>query len=232
MAEKAMIARLREMNPAVLKAGLAQRVNQVSSQSFAYLKFDGRSGVMNVNDGDKETRFPEGVKLAFNLLGSKQGFVCWKNAEVVEQYEKSFFETLPLIDTMTDHGPYEDDDKDGWQEQHQLFFKDLKTNTQYILRLVSKSGIRQVNNFIRTINENVAVHDFTVQTPIVTIEAAQFVAKGNKNYKPVFKIVEWVDTPKDEPVSSAVNTSAQVTKAPAAGANVKLAAGEIADDRD
>ena len=228
-----LVDRLKGMGLDQLKAGLATRVNQVSQQTYAYLKFDGRSGVMNVNDGDKDSRFPDGVELAFNLLGSSQGYVCWKGGEVVGQHSQSFFEPIVPISSMEDHGPYEDDEKDGWQEQHQLFFKDLKTNTQYILRLVSKSGIRQVNNFIRTIHEQSAVHDFTQQTPIVTITPAQSVAKGNKNYKPVFTIKSWIDNPKVVENKSPVTAQIAATAAPKGKeTNVKLDAAAIEDTRD
>lgn len=232
MAEKALVERLKGLTADQLKAGLASRVLQVSSQNYAYLKFDGRSGVMNVNDGDKEARFDDKTELAFNLLGSTQGYICWKNGEAIGDFARSFFDSLPPIETMEDNGPYEDPEKDGWQTQYQLFFKDLKTNTQYILRLVSKSGRRQVDNFIKNIHENVAVHDFTKQTPVVTIQPAMFVAKGNKNYKPVFSIVKWVNNPDEvaAPVAAGAITHSKKEAAPAHG--VKLAAKDIEDSRD
>jgi len=228
-----LMARLQGMGLDQLKAGLATRVAQAAQTQFHYLKFDGRSGVMNVHDGDKESRFPDNVELVFNLLGSKQGYICWKGGQPIDQFEQTFFETLVPVTTMTDHSPYEDEERDGWQQQYQLFFKDLAKNTQYVLRLVSKSGLRQVDTFIRTIHEQAAVHDFTKQTPVVTISAAPFLAQQRKNYKPVFKIERWLDNPKEVEVQSPVTAQLQANPVnPLNTPKGKLKADDIEDSRD
>lgn len=190
-----IVTRLKSFSPAQLKAGLKSANAARGANLYMFLKFDGRSGVTSIIDGQKEARFPDGTKLALDIFSSTQGYICWNNKEVVSQYDKSFFETLPDIDTMEDHGPYEDPEKDGWSPIYMLFLKDLKTNTQYKLRVSSKSGMKQVDRLFQQIGDLEALHDFTKQTPVITIDAEPFVSKGNKNYKPVFAIVEWLDTP-------------------------------------
>jgi len=207
-----IVTRLKSFTPAQLRAGL-KTANQIRGANlYQILKFDGRSGVMVIRDGQKEVRFPEGAKLAFDIFSSTQGHVCWNNGEVVGQYDKSFFELLPDIATMEDHGPYEDPEKDGWNTSYTLFLKDLKSNTQYKLQIGSISGRKQVDRLYQQIGDLEALHDFTKQTPVVVIEAEPFTSKGNKNYKPVFTIVEWLDNPEPSTVTSPVNTEVQNTQ--------------------
>ena len=190
-----IVTRLKSFTPAQLKAGLKSANAARGANLYMFLKFDGRSGVMSIIDGQKETRFPEGTQLALDIFSSTQGYICWNNGEPVANYDKSFFELLPEMETMEDHGPYEDPEKDGWSPIYMLFLKDLKANVQYKLRVSSKSGMKQVDRLFQQISDLEALHDFTKQTPVITVEAEPFVSKGNKNYKPVFKIVEWIDTP-------------------------------------
>lgn len=195
-----LIARLKSVPAAQLKAGLKAANAARNANLYQIMKFDGKSGLLNhVISKNNEKRLPEGLRLAFDVYGSQQGYICWKGGDVVGEYYKSFFETLPDISTMEDHGPY-DDEKDGWQANYTLFFKQLDANVQWKCGIGSASGRRAVDDLYQKIGDLESLHDFTKQTPILTIGAEPFVAKGFKNYKPVFNIVEWVDTPTDKPV--------------------------------
>lgn len=229
---KDLIAKLKGMPKGTLLAGLKTANAVRGANVYSYLKFDGRSGRVTVTDGGKEANFPDNTELAFNIMGSQQGYVCWNDGEKQGEYFKSFFEPLPPMETMEDHGPYDDAEKDGWQEQHILMLKDLKTNTQYMLRINSASGRRQVSRLMQTIADQEALHDFTVQTPILTLSAESFTSRGHKNYKPVFDIVRWIDTPSDAAPVSPVDTGArQISSKVTENANSKLESTQIDDAR-
>lgn len=211
-----LIAKLKSTPAAQLKAGLKAANMARNANLYQIMKFDGKSGLLNhVISQNNEKRLPEGMRLAFDVFGSMQGFICWNGGEVVGEYYKSFFETLPDIATMEDHGPYDDPEKDGWQHSYVLFFKQLDTNTQWKCNISSASGRRAVDGLYQRIGDLEAMHDFVKETPIVVIGAEPFTARGFKNYKPVFEIVEWIATPIDKPV---VNPLDQKALPPVGGA--------------
>jgi len=198
-----LINRLKSVPAAQLSAALKAANAARNANLYQIMKFDGKSGLLNhVISKNNEKRLPDGMRLAFDAFGSMQGYICWNKGDVVGEYYKSFFETLPDISTMEDHSPYDDPEKDGWQHSYTLFFKQLDTNTQWKCNIGSASGRRAVDALYQKIGDLESMHDFRKQTPILVIGAEPFIAKGFKNYKPVFEIVEWVDTPTDKPMTN------------------------------
>ena len=77
--------------------------------------------------GRNEDTFPEnGFEGIPNLPEIKYGWVCWKDGTLGDEFWVSISETLPDKSTLTDHGPYSQEN-DGWQQNVRFDIKILAT---------------------------------------------------------------------------------------------------------
>jgi len=182
-----------------LLAGLAKTKEESKTQNHNFLQFSGREGRYVVANGTEDPDpFPNNSKLYLNLFETKKGYVCWKDGKVVDTNDNySLFDSLPPEAELEDHGPYSTDPnkREGWKMQYSVFMKNVEDGKQYILKLSSPSATRAFGQLIQDVLEQAAMHDFTTQTPIITMGVEGFKSQGHKNYKPRFEISSWEDNP-------------------------------------
>lgn len=77
--------------------------------------------------GKAEDTFPENSFEAVpNLPDIKYGWVCWKDGNLVDEFWVGMTEKLPAQSSLTDHGPYSQDN-DGWSQNVRFDLKILAT---------------------------------------------------------------------------------------------------------
>lgn len=213
--------KLQKRTMAQLLAGLGNAVTDSGTTNETFLNFSGKEGKFFVKEGDKQLEVALGTKLLFNIFEAQHGWTCWKDSKPEAQVFVSVFDPLPSKDSLEDHGPYKGK-RDGWSQQMSFMFKeDTGANgRQYRLKLGNTSSLRAAGAFLASIVEKSAMYPFDRFTPVVTIDAEAFYAKddeGNKqkNYKPLFTIVEMRENPKQ------VEAPAEETKALAPPADAK-----------
>ncbi|MGD9670191.1 MAG: hypothetical protein AB7U75_14335 [Hyphomicrobiaceae bacterium] len=197
---------LRTFSPAELLARLQGAVDASNTVNTQFMSLDGRVGRYTVSNGGNEPDvIPNGSKMLLNLFETKQGYACWKDNKVVDFVDVSLFDRLPEVDSLEDHGPYSTDPskREGWTFQYTLFMKSAEDNRQYQLKLSAESAKREFGRLLGEIMEAAALHDLTAQTPVISLGVQSFTAKGYKNYKPLFEVVEWRDNPKAEEAAPA-----------------------------
>lgn len=176
-------------------AGLAQTTQESQAQLWDYLQYSGREGRYFVSGGNNKgepEELPLGTKLVLNIIGSKKGYVCWVDKNVVDYHIQDMFSALPPIESMEDHGPYTQQ-RDGWSLQYSLMFKDMETGKQYNFKINSASGTRAVGTLIQDVLAGYHLkRDPLKDYPVVTLGSQSFKSKGYSNYKPVFEIVDWM----------------------------------------
>jgi len=158
-----------------------------------YVKFDGNVGHFTYGkDGDEIER---GTKVAINHREFRNGWICWKDGEVVEEIMTNILNGKPPgKGELADHGPYEDE-KDGWREQSSIQFRDIESGDEFEYKASSKSGRIAVANLVRDFGKQYQLHPDSLA--IVELGATSFEAKDAKGKKlgkkwaPVFKIVGW-----------------------------------------
>jgi hypothetical protein len=174
-------------------AGLATTTQESQAQLWEYLQFDGRAGRFKLSGGGKgdNEELPLGTKLVLNLVGSKKGYVCWVDKQVVGQHIQDMFSALPPISALEDHGPYTES-RDGWALQYSLMLKDMDSGKQYNFKINSASGTRAVGALIQDVLAQFQLkRDPLTEYPVISLGAESFKSKGFSNYKPVFEIVDW-----------------------------------------
>lgn len=160
-----------------------------------YMKFDGNDGIYTA--GREEDEIEAGTLLAAGLAQHYyKGWICWNDGKVVEERMVKIGgpDPVPSKGALPDHGPYEDEDEDGWRKQASILFKDPETGDQYLFKTASISGIRALaalaGAFAKWLKEG---HDPETEIPIVELSADSFQVKGKRKvtkYAPVFKIVD------------------------------------------
>lgn len=172
-----------------------------SNAGVQYMKFDGNTGVFNY--GADRTELEEGTQLAVNMNEYKNGFICWKEQEVVDEKMISvvvvFAGAPPIVQAhLPDHGPYKkyaNGASDGWVEQYSVALKLLDNGADVVFKTSSVSGIRSLKKLLSDYAAGRKVHGPDA-VPIVEISTTTFVPKNagpgtGKKYVPVFTVVGW-----------------------------------------
>jgi hypothetical protein len=193
---------LQNLSSAQLLAALRKSKETSPVNQTKYMKFNGKTGRFSVedpNEPDGKT-IESGSEFYLNLMGAQHGYQCWKENKVVDRHMSSVFVGLPPKDSLTDHGPYaQDDDKEGWSAQFVFQLKEKVSGQQYSLTLSSVGGQRAANDFLdQVINKAVLEGDHIMNsTPLVKIKSVSFkTTQGKKsvtNYKPAFEVTSWVN---------------------------------------
>lgn len=167
-----------------------------ASSGALFLKFDGNTGEYTY--GKDQEELSEGTRVAVAASEFKNGWICWKDQEVVGEVMVRIVDGKPPAKhTLEDHGPY-DDEKDGWSEQSSAQFRDIETGEEFLYKTSSKGGRIALGNLVRDYGKQFQLHPS--QVAIVELGTTSFDAKDKKTgkklgrkYAPVFKIVEWMD---------------------------------------
>lgn len=177
-------------------AALTKLRDNAGTNLNEYLKFSGKSGRYSVKQDNDDKDIDPGTKMAVNMMACRQGYICFKEKAVEDEFMVSLFGgDLPPIESMEDHGPYDEKENEGWKHQFSLMLKDQETGTQYIFNTVSESGRREIGKFINAVVNARGSYPIDQYTPVVELNVQKFTSKknGQTNYKPVFDIVDWID---------------------------------------
>jgi len=165
-----------------------------ASSGALFLKFDGNTGQYSYGKDDDE--LPKGTRVAINPTEFKNGWICWKDGQVMEEIMVRIVDGKPPAKgDLTDHGPYEDE-KDGWREQSSVAFRDIESGDEFLFKTSSKGGRIAVGNLVRDYGKGFARHPG--ELAIAELASTSFDAKDKKTGKklgkkfaPVFKLVDW-----------------------------------------
>ena len=164
--------------------------------SALYLKFDGNTG--DYSFGKDQEELENGTRVAVAPSEFKNGWICWNDSKVLEEIMVRITEGKPPAKhTLTDHGPYEDAEKDGWSQQSSAQFRDIETGSEYLYKTSSAGGRIALANLVQDYGKAFQRHPG--ELAIVELSNTSFEAKNRKTgkklgkkYAPMFKIVGWV----------------------------------------
>ena len=173
--------------------------SDIGSSGSPFLKFSGKTGKYTWGADDNEIE--SGHQLAVNMESFEVGWICWKDDDVVDEVMVNVSQggRKPGKGTLTDHGPY-DDDNDGWKEQAKVSFRSIEDGEQYDFKVSSASGVNVMRGMLTSFGKLMAEHPDEVM--VIEIDAETFEVtvinektgkkKKQTNYKPVFDIVGWM----------------------------------------
>jgi hypothetical protein len=148
-----------------------------------FLNFSGKSGRYEFNDGN-----PEGREVLMNIPGMKHGYRCWVDKKPVDE--------LVPINTQRPQQPPGIRDVDGEMQDFKNCYQ-LEgqfadgANEEFVLTLNSIGGCSSVEQLINACRVQAAAKTGFYH-PMVKLEAAPMNDQYG-NYKPVFKIVNWMN---------------------------------------
>jgi hypothetical protein len=165
-----------------------------ASSGSLFLRFDGNTGLFSF--GKDQEELPKGTRVAVNPGEFKNGWICWKDGEVMDETMTRVVDGKPKAKgDLADYGPY-DDSKDGWREQSSIQIRDIETGDEYLFKTSSKGGRIAVGNLVRDYGKSFTMHPG--ELAIVELQNTSFDAKDpktgkklGKKFAPVFKIVAW-----------------------------------------
>lgn len=161
-----------------------------------FLKYDGNTGRFSF--GKDQEELEKGRRFAINPAEFRNGYICWNDGKVEEEIMVRVVDGKPPAKgSLTDHGPYADDEKDGWREQSSVEFRDVESGDQFLFKTSSKGGRIAVGNLVRDYGKAFSAHPG--ELAVVELGSVSFDAKDGKGrklgkkYAPMFKIVGWQD---------------------------------------
>ena len=154
-----------------------------------FLNFSGKQGKFTIGKAARTIQPDE--EWIVNISGFEDGWVCWKGGQPVAQRMANISGTPVPTPDFEENGPFNSDKGEGWFQAKAMTLKNIETDEQGYFKINSISGVSAMADLQR---------DFVAQAtagkgcwPVVTLDAEEFTAKGFKNYKPVFNVVEWLD---------------------------------------
>lgn len=167
-----------------------------------FLTFDGNEGKFEYGPKDDVKELDSGTQLVCNMATFKRGYICWNDGEVVDEKMVGVLEGKPCSAAeLPDHGPYEDEEKDGWREQNSVEFRDLDTGELFQFKTTARGGLRGMKNLMDAFAK--VYRTKPNQVPVVELGEHSFDAKVmnektgkkksvGKKYAPVLSIVGWI----------------------------------------
>lgn len=189
-----------------LSAALLGNIKAVTAASkigtYRYLQFKGDRGEYTTNDLDRvEHVLKVGTQFYVNVVGIYHGWKCWKDKKPVGTEMVALLKSaqIPPADSLPDHGPYEDPEREGWREAIDFPMRGVDDKQEYIFSIGSVSGVKAMKRFLaKIVQDVVSGKNLETQMPLVELAADSFVvsggkAKGKKIPLPKLNIVKWVD---------------------------------------
>lgn len=174
----------------------ADAVDDIGSTGSAYMSFSGKTGKFTQGMDKKEV--PLESQLAVNMESFKTGWVCWKDEEFMDEVMGRVVDGFkkPSKSSLKDYGPY-DEDGDGWKEQASVEFRDVDSGEQFEFKTSAISAVNGMRDMLATYGADFMEHPDEVM--VIEIDAEEFEAKvkgkakKQKNFKPTFDTVGWMD---------------------------------------
>jgi hypothetical protein len=166
--------------------------NEMEISTGSFLKYSGNTGKYMFKGVEVE----HGTRLAFNILGAKKGWVCWKDSKPVDQIMVDILGggRIPSEESLKDHGPFKQGD--GWKQQLSVVVRSLEGGDQMDFNLSNQSGRNALGALIQEFGAKAAMfvdNNGEPKVPIVEIGAQSFQprdASGTK-WAPTLKLVDW-----------------------------------------
>lgn len=169
-------------------------------ETGAYLKFNGNDGIYSFGQDDDE--LPVGSRVITDMQSLALGWICWVDSAVEEEILVPVVEgKAPQEHTLTDHGPYNDDD--GWRGAASLSCviesygdddRDEAVGTRLLWKTSTSGQVRSIQKLSGAYGRLFAQHPD--EFPIVELGADHYAPKNKKHGKikwsPNLKIVGWI----------------------------------------
>ena len=201
------------------KANSTELTTEIDPYEAAAISMEGDSiRTLKFIDGDyflglDAEEVPLGSRVIISMKTMLLGRTCWKSGEPVAEAMRLVSEgPPPALSELPDHGPYDEDAREGWQLNVSAEMVIEETGEQVLFRSNSKGGIRAMSGLARAYGRK------RQQAPnIVPIAELGWDSYFNKHFSktikyPVFGKVVW----KDE-TELAGNGSADPAAAPVPG---------------
>jgi len=159
--------------------------DKTGSDGVDYVYFSGKSGDLTYGQDREELDIEE--EFIFLTPTIFKGWVCWKNSEVKGRKKWSAFKPQDAIaeKDLEDHKV--DRAQDGWKPSSGFDFMGYD-GKQYSFESNTKSGRGSIKKMVTAAMG--ASPDASV--PVFLFTKEKFLAKGEWNFKPVFKVIEFI----------------------------------------
>lgn len=152
-----------------------------------YMNFSGKGGRYEVGK-EKEDVDPAEVWLV-NIGAFEDGWVCWKGGRSIATRLVPMGQEVPAQNT-DEHGPFTKDG-DGWYQAKSMTLRSIETGQQAYWKINSVSGVSVMASLQKDILARLTAG--LACWPVVSLDKEKFQANGYTNWKPILKIVGWLD---------------------------------------
>jgi hypothetical protein len=188
--------------PVIDGAKLARALNDAADEATTggsgdadYLTFSGKTGAYAL--GRSRVDVDPGQLFLVETQTFEAGWICWKNSKPVGRHKWSVMQPELAIpeDELEDHGPYRENSGDGWSPSLTVGLLSIDNKpSQVIFSTSSTSGRNVVGDLMREVGSR-AEQNEPHALPVLTFDKVEFVAQGQKNWKPVLAVETWVTRP-------------------------------------
>jgi len=158
------------------------------SEDGVFINFSGKRGVYEIGP-DKENADADEIWLV-NTASFESGWICWKGGRPVAKRMASIYGDPVSAPDMEEHGPFQADRGEGWSIAKSMILRSLDSGVQGIFTTNSKSGVSSLVGIQKEISERLGEN--MPSWAIIHLGSEEFMAQGNKNFKPVFPLFGWL----------------------------------------
>jgi len=168
----------------------------------AFMKLSGQTGEITYKDGEKEIDIETPARFWVNVPSMTYGYNCWVGGERVDSESDLWVNkhTLKSKKELADHGPYDEEENEGWQEfygLHLIHENEDGEDVKLSYNAASGSAKRAVRMFMKSYAEQVRqqmTEGGELPVPCIEITVTKFKTKAKKIiFPPNFEIVNWAD---------------------------------------
>lgn len=184
---KIAIPQAKAMANALKNAAVVGASNQLPDGGV-YINFSGKMGKYSIGP-DAEDADPNELWLV-NVYAFEAGYVCWKGGQPVAKRLRSIYEEPVAAPDPMEHGPFNPNLGEGWFNAKAMVMRSLDRGIQGYFGTNTKTALMQFSTVEAAVAERMDKQ--APCFPVLLLKKEQFVAHGQKNWKPVLEIYGWL----------------------------------------
>ena len=162
------------------------------SSGVTYLNFSGKRGTYSL--GKDKAGINPWTLFIMEPRSIFTGWQCWKSSKPVAKAKWSIYSPDKAVaeEDLEDHGPYKATAGEGWKMMLGVGLVTTDGTTGMIeFSTDSVSGRNALSGLINEVRERLLAKEPTI--PLIQLDAEEFTAQDQKNFKPKFIVDAWVD---------------------------------------
>lgn len=155
----------------------------------SFMNFSGKRGLYQIGVDKRSPDADEPFLVAIPLF--ELGYMAWKGGQPAGKRFANINQPKVQAPDPEEGGPFNTNNGEGWSRARSITVRSFVNGEQCYFTSSSKSGVASMSDLQRDVLAKMKAGQPC--WPVINFGMSEFTAQGNKNFKPDFDVVAWLD---------------------------------------